>query len=100
MSSWQHCCYTAPGILFEEYFLMIFIFDWRLRKPLRYLYVPYVRFMWKEIIEYYHTRRMIQQCNLLIRYRQNILDVNCMGDRSTCCRSGVDIPKKNCSFSM
>ena len=100
MSSWQHCCYMVPGILFEEYFLIIFIFDWRLRKSSRYLYAPYVLFMWKEIIEYYHTRRMIQQCDLLIRYRQNVLDVNCMGDTPTCRRSGVDIPKKNCSFSM
>ena len=43
---------------------------------------------------------MIQQCDLLIRYRQNVLDVNCMGDTSIDRRSGVDIPKKNCSFSM
>ena len=100
MSSWQHCCYMVPGILFEAYFLMILIFDWRLRKPSRYLYAPYVLFMWKEIIEYYHTRRMIQQCDLLIRSRQNVLDVNCMGDTLTCRRSGVDIPKENCSFSM
>ena len=84
----------VPGILFEEYFLMIFIFDWRLRKFSRYLYAPYVLFLWKEIIEYYHTRRMIQQSDLLIRYRQHVLDVNCMGDRPTYPRSGVDIPKK------
>ena len=84
----------VPGILFEEYFLMIFIVDWRLRKSSRYLYAPYVLFMWKEIIEYYHTRRMVQQCDLLIRYRQNVLDVNCMGDTPACRRSGVDIPKK------
>ena len=47
-----------------------------------------------------YTRRMIQQCDLLIRSSQNILDVNCMGDRTICRCSGVDTPKKNCSFSM
>ena len=65
-----------------------------IEKSSRYRYALYVLFIWKEIIEYYHTRRMIQQCDLLIRYRQHVLDVNCMSDTPICRRIGVDIPKK------
>ena len=80
--------------IFYDFYISLAI-----EKVIEIFYAPYVLFMWKEIIEYYHTRRMIQQCDLLIRYRQNVLDVNCLDDTPICRRGGVDIPKKKIAAS-